>query len=272
MPYRNLLQCIIICLVSAFSVFAGDAGKTEKRTPDKDINAECAAETWNACLSITAIPDIAVAYPLTAKWESSMKKSERNGAFGVVLSGFTGKDFIAGWLNCFSVEPIYKKLEFYGILTGLYGYAAESYGIMIPVVNRAENSYGIQISPFVNLVEGSGGGLGVSLLNAAETYSGMQIGLMNGFVLKKRGRIPAPAKSFFAGVQAGGVNVNFQNRGFSFQIGIFNRSYGGAFQIGLLNHAGNAWLPWFPIINFCGFPKEKTEKNASAACESGQGD
>ena len=254
------------------SVFAGDGGETEKRIPDKDISAGCVAETWNACLSITAIPDIAVAYPLTAKWESGMKKSERDGAFGAVLSGFAGKDFIAGWLNCFSVEPIYKQLEFYGILTGLYGYVAESYGIMVPVVNRAENSYGIQVSPFANLVDGSGGGLGVSLLNAAETYSGVQIGLMNGFVLRERGRIPVPAKSFFVGMQTGGVNVNFQNRGFSFQIGLFNRSYGGAFQIGLLNYAENAGIPWLPVINFCGFSKKKTEEKASAAYESGLGD
>ena len=95
---------------------------------------------------------------------------------------------------------------------------------------------------------------------------------MNGFVLRERGRIPVPAKSFFVGMQTGGVNVNFQNRGFSFQIGLFNRSYGGAFQIGLLNYAENAWIPWLPVINFCGFSKKKTEEKASAAYESGLGD
>ena len=273
MAYGNFLWCITVCFGLSCSILAGDEGKTSFAThvPSEEagVAVEAASGTWNYILSIAAIPDIAVLYPLTETWRCGMKKEEKKGAFGVVLSGHTGKDFMVGWLNSLSLEPVYRKQDVYGVLTGLYGYADDTYGVMVSFVNRVRNSYGIQVSPFANLAKG-GGGLSVSLLNRSETYSGLQVGLMNGFVLKKQGIVRVPVKSFSCGVQTGGVNVNLQNRSFSFQIGLFNRSCGGAFQIGFLNHAENAWIPWLPIINFCGFPTVETEMKASGTCENGQ--
>lgn len=223
----------------------------------KDIVVEIAPQTRShstiELFGLSLVPNIALGTTVTSSVRQGKKLTIYTGLIGVTILGTPQQNFVGGWANSFLFES-YAHKNVYGIFTGLNGHLKDSYGIMISVLNRTRGSYGLQLAA-LNAVSQSGGGLSIALQNEASSYCGVQAGLLNAV-----GRLKTASDDFGFAAQIGGSNINNRKQDFSIQIGIFNSSQGGAFQIGLLNHSPNAWIPWFPILNFSLVPSaEKTE-------------
>ncbi len=215
--------------------------------------------------------NIALGIPVSTSVLHGNKLTVYDGLIGITIIGTPQEHFVGGWANSFLFES-YRGKNIYGMFTGLNGRVHDSYGLMVSALNRAADAYGIQISAFRNVTSGRGGGLSIAFENEGAAYCGLQIGFMNSIGEAKLNRnkkaesAAVPESGSFV-AQIGGTNINNRRRDFSFQVGIFNTSGGGAFQIGLLNHAENAWIPWFPIINFSGFSAEDTDSCPSSAAK-----
>jgi hypothetical protein len=137
--------------------------------------------------------------------------------------------------------------------------------------NMSKYVYGGQMG-FINVVEAEMGGMQLGLFNLMDEDSvtaGWQLAvIVNGIGKEGYGLQTAvlsnSVNGYFAGLQLAlansvqselqGVQIGLQNETETLegvQIGLYNESINASgIQIGLLNHIENAWIPYFPIINF----------------------
>lgn len=107
--------------------------------------------------------------------------------------------------------------------TGAYALAGDVQGAQFSFFSQAKNVTGIQ------------GGLALSLSKA---FTGFQAGGVS------------IADGPFTGVQCGLV-TKAGEKGGALQLGVLNMSEGKGVQFGAVNCNKDAWIPVFPILNFC---------------------
>ena len=119
------------------------------------------------------------------------------------------------------------------------------------IANTLQNNYGIQINPlFMGTVTDKNYGISVGFENYSKKCYGIQLGVLNHSwageeIEKERERLQIFGINIADTVYCGLVNISNK-----VQIGIFNASPGGAFQIGLLNYNLKSYIPFLPFINW----------------------
>ena len=247
-----MLSRKFICAAAAFflisPLFADNKGNAEPAQPSA-IRTEEASASYS--LRCSLIPEIALAFPVTLETRKGGRvwKTTR-GTIGAQLCGEPRNDFLIGWANAFLME-LYRDKALYGIFTGWSCFIDNGGGVLVSLLlNEPSEFAGIQIAGIGNSIGQHGAGLQIApLRNAAAGYQGMQIALWNSL---------CETSSSSGVMQIGLFNSAKSARSASFQIGLFNTSDGGTLQIGLLNHAENAWIPWFPFLNFSTVPERKS--------------
>ena len=238
----------VSCVLS-LTLFAEPGGKADNVTQPSVILAEKAPVSF--FLQCCLIPECAALFPVTLETRrgEQVLKTVRGG-IGAQFCGEPQYDFLIGWANAFLLE-LYRNKALYGIFTGWSCFIDNGGGILVSVLLNEPSAFaGIQIAGIGNSIGQHGAGLQIApLRNAAAGYQGMQIALWNSI---------CDTSSPSGVMQIGVVNTAKSARSASFQIGLFNTSDGGTLQIGLLNHAENAWIPWFPFLNFSTVPERKS--------------
>ena len=113
------------------------------------------------------------------------------------------------------------------------------YGMEVGASNADNVMYGMQIAG-VNNIKKYGSGVQLGLINdVLGKIHGGQIGLINVAVK-------------ISGLQLGLINrAENSEKSFNFQLGLINSNdKGNCFQLGLINYNPDAWLKYFPLINF----------------------
>jgi hypothetical protein len=119
------------------------------------------------------------------------------------------------------------------------------------VANSLYNNYGLQINPlFMGTVTDKNYGISIGFENYSKRCYGIQLGVLNHSwageeIEKERERLQIFGINIADTVYCGLVNISNK-----VQIGIFNASPGGAFQIGLLNYNLKSYIPFLPFINW----------------------
>jgi hypothetical protein len=166
--------------------------------------------------------------------------------------------------------PFTEKINnIYGLDLSLSNYARNVYGLQMSIlVNNNYNSGGLQFSlinstqnVFCGMEIGASNadnniyGVQIAAINNIKKYgSGVQLGLINDVLGKihggQLGLINVAKK--IGGFQLGLINrAEDTKSSFNFQLGLINSNdKGECFQLGLINYNPNAWLKYFPLINF----------------------
>ena len=119
------------------------------------------------------------------------------------------------------------------------------------VANSLYNNYGLQINPLLmGTVTDKNYGISIGFENYSKRCYGIQLGVLNHSwagenIEKERERLQIFGINIADTVYCGLVNISNK-----VQIGIFNASPGGAFQIGLLNYNLKSYIPFLPFINW----------------------
>ncbi len=119
------------------------------------------------------------------------------------------------------------------------------------VANSLYNNYGLQINPlFMGTVTDKNYGISIGFENYSKRCYGIQLGVLNHSwageeIEKERERLQIFGINIADTVYCGLVNISNK-----VQIGIFNATPGGAFQIGLLNYNLKSYIPFLPFINW----------------------
>jgi hypothetical protein len=119
------------------------------------------------------------------------------------------------------------------------------------VANSLYNNYGLQVNPlFMGTVTDKNYGISIGFENYSKRCYGIQLGVLNHSwageeIEKERERLQIFGINIADTVYCGLVNISNK-----VQIGIFNATPGGAFQIGLLNYNLKSYIPFLPFINW----------------------
>lgn len=130
------------------------------------------------------------------------------------------------------------------------------------VANSLQNNYGLQVNPlFMGTVTEKNYGISIGFENYSKKCYGIQLGVLNHSwageeIEKERERLQIFGINIADTVYCGLVNISNK-----VQIGIFNASPGGAFQIGLLNYNLKSYIPFLPLINWDMGRKERSNEN-----------
>ena len=130
------------------------------------------------------------------------------------------------------------------------------------VANSLQNNYGLQVNPlFMGTVTEKNYGISIGFENYSKKCYGIQLGVLNHSwageeIEKERERLQIFGINIADTVYCGLVNISNK-----VQIGIFNVSPGGAFQIGLLNYNLKSYIPFLPLINWDMGRKERSNEN-----------
>ena len=130
------------------------------------------------------------------------------------------------------------------------------------VANSLYNNYGLQINPlFMGTVTEKNYGISIGFENYSKKCYGIQLGVLNHSwagenIEKERERLQIFGINIADTIYCGLVNISNK-----VQIGIFNASPGGAFQIGLLNYNLKSYIPFLPLINWDMGREEKNDEN-----------
>ncbi len=130
------------------------------------------------------------------------------------------------------------------------------------VANSLQNNYGLQINPlFMGTVTDKNYGISIGFENYSKKCYGIQLGVLNHSwagetVEKERERLQIFGINIADTVYCGLVNISNK-----IQIGIFNATPGGAFQIGLLNYNLKSYIPFLPFINWDMGREERSNEN-----------
>ena len=130
------------------------------------------------------------------------------------------------------------------------------------VANSLYNNYGLQINPlFMGTVTEKNYGISIGFENYSKRCYGIQLGVLNHSwageeIEKERERLQIFGINIADTIYCGLVNISNK-----VQIGIFNASPGGAFQIGLLNYNLKSYIPFLPLINWDMGREEKNDEN-----------
>ncbi len=179
--------------------------------------------------------------------EKENDSSSLRGRVGFQFSGnsLPSESFFIGWRNAMLFEKSTKDV--YGFYSGVYGNVEEMYGIQISTLNESLKMEGVQIAIFANL-SNAGNGVQISaIMNSASNWNGIQLSLGGNQILSSK-QSEKNAENYLC--QMALININEQEKGVLFQIGIFNRSVSRCLQIGILNYSEKAFFKYFPIINF----------------------
>ena len=130
------------------------------------------------------------------------------------------------------------------------------------VANSLQNNYGLQVNPlFMGTVTDKNYGISLGFENYSKRCYGIQLGVLNHSwageeIEKERERLQIFGINIADTVYCGLVNISNK-----VQIGIFNATPGGAFQIGLLNYNLKSYIPFLPLINWDMGRKERSNEN-----------
>lgn len=130
------------------------------------------------------------------------------------------------------------------------------------VANSLYNNYGLQVNPlFMGTVTDKNYGISIGFENYSKRCYGIQLGVLNHSwageeIEKERERLQIFGINIADTVYCGLVNISNK-----VQIGIFNATPGGAFQIGLLNYNLKSYIPFLPLINWDMGRDERSNEN-----------
>lgn len=130
------------------------------------------------------------------------------------------------------------------------------------VANSLYNNYGLQINPlFMGTVTDKNYGISIGFENYSKRCYGIQMGVLNHSwageeIEKERERLQIFGINIADTVYCGLVNISNK-----VQIGIFNATPGGAFQIGLLNYNLKSYIPFLPLVNWDMGREERSNEN-----------
>lgn len=130
------------------------------------------------------------------------------------------------------------------------------------IANTLQNNYGIQINPlFMGTVTDKNYGISIGFENYSKRCYAIQLGVLNHSwagekIEKERERLQIFGINIADTVYCGLVNISNK-----VQIGIFNATPGGAFQIGLLNYNSKSYIPFLPLVNWDMGREERSNEN-----------